>query len=280
MKLTITHKVNKEIKSFYHIYSSICHKDQPPLFLDKCKDKLPNNPKINDLIKAWDNLGLSTDFLDLAGCILSDQSHVHVSPNGRRLTEHAAIHVKPSSSKGIEVTTNVTISSLVPNKGEMVTKELVSLKSKFGETSIIVKCNTKFKLLHDGQMLDPKIYLYSECKDDLDVWFKKFCLKTVHSGVNKLVSNNASIEFDESVMDGVREYHASVLSNLEINNCEVAPFPKVQLNKNNISEVQSAIFKAFKKGNDDSNPYAMLNKHYGKYYSIMHDSIQEFFFRN
>ena len=97
------------------------------------------------------------------------------------------------------------------------------------------------------------------------MWFKKFCLKTVHSGVNKLVSNNASIEFDESVMDGVREYHASVLSNVEINNCEVAPFPKVQLNKNNISEVQSAIFKAFKKGNDDSNPYAMLNKHYGKY---------------
>ena len=47
-------------------------------------------------------------------------------------------------------------------------------------------------------------------------------------------------------MDSIREYHASVISNVEINNCEIAPPPKVQLNKNNISEVQSAIFKTFK----------------------------------
>ena len=48
-------------------------------------------------------------------------------------------------------------------------------------------------------------------------------------------------------MDGIREYHASVLSNVEINHCKVASPPKVQLNKNNISQVQSAILKAFKK---------------------------------
>ena len=125
-------------------------------------------------------------------------------------------------------------------------------------------------------MLDPKISLYSECKDDLDVWSKKFCFKTVHAGINKLASNNSSIECHESVMDGIREYHASVLSNVEINNCKVALAPKVQLNKNDISEVQSAVLKAFKESNDDKNPYAMLNKHYGKYYFIMHDSIQKF----
>ena len=50
---------------------------------------------------------------------------------------------------------------------------------------------------------------------------------------------------------------------------------KVQLNKNNISEVQSAILKAFKESNDDKNPCAIINKHYGKYYSIMHDSIHK-----
>ena len=43
-------------------------------------------------------------------------------------------------------------------------------------------------------MLDPKISLYSECKDNLDVWSKKFCFKTVHTGVNKL-SNNTSTKF-------------------------------------------------------------------------------------
>ena len=77
--------------------------------------------------------------------------------------------------------------------------------------------------------------------------------------------------------NSVREYHQSVLSNVEINNCKVAPPPKVQLNKNNISKVQSAILKVFKESNDDKNPYAMLDKHYGKQYSIMHGSIQKSF---
>ena len=77
----------------------------------------------------------------------------------------------------------------------------------------------------------------------------------------------------------VREYHASVLSNVEINNCKVAPPSVVQLNKNNISEVQSAVLKRFKENNDDKNPYAMQNKYYGKYYSyyVIHDIIQKFF---
>ena len=36
----------------------------------------------------------------------------------------------------------MTVNSLVPNKkGEIVTKESVSLKSKFGETSITAKYN-------------------------------------------------------------------------------------------------------------------------------------------
>ena len=73
----------------------------------------------------------------------------------------------------------------------MLTKDSVSIKSKSSETSITVKHNTKLKLVHVGQMLDPKIISYSECKGDLDMWSKKFCFKTVHTGVNKLVSNNA-----------------------------------------------------------------------------------------
>ena len=71
------------------------------------------------MIEAWDNLGLSTDTLDLAGCILPDQSHVHAAPNGCRFTlrptEHAAIHVKLSSGKRVEATISVAINSFVPN---------------------------------------------------------------------------------------------------------------------------------------------------------------------
>ena len=82
-----------------------------------------------------------------------------------------------------------SLSSLVSSrKVQMVTKGSVSLKSKFGETSITVKHNTKLKLLHVRQIIDPKISLYSECMDDVDVWSKKFCFKKVSNGVNKLVS--------------------------------------------------------------------------------------------
>ena len=35
MKLTITHKGSRGIKSFYYIYYSICYKDELPIFLDK-----------------------------------------------------------------------------------------------------------------------------------------------------------------------------------------------------------------------------------------------------
>ena len=65
-------------------------------------------------------------------------------------------------------------------------------------------------------------------------------------------------------MDAIREYHASVFSNVEINNCKVVAPPKLWLNKNSISEIQSAILKAFKESNDDKNPYVMVNKHYKK----------------
>ena len=77
-----------------------------------------------------------------------------------------------------------------------------------------------------GKCLTQKFFIF-KCKDSLDVWSKELCFKTVHAGVIKLVSNNASVEFFyESLMDGVKEYHASVLSNVEINNCIVAPSPK------------------------------------------------------
>ena len=40
-----------------------------------------------------------------------------------------------------------------------------------------------------------------------------------------------------AVIDGIREYCAIVLLNEDINNCKVTPSLKVQLNKNNISEL-------------------------------------------
>ena len=51
-------------------------------------------------------------------------------------------------------------------------------------------------------MMDPKLDLKSPCKDSLDEWSKTFCLKTVYKGAKKLVSNNASLEFYDQLIDG------------------------------------------------------------------------------
>ena len=50
IKLTVSHKGNKGLKTFDYIYCSICQKDKIPVVLEKYKDKLPEHAKVNDLI--------------------------------------------------------------------------------------------------------------------------------------------------------------------------------------------------------------------------------------
>ena len=50
MKLTVSHKGNKGLKTFDYIYCSICQKDKIPLVLEKKKGKLPEHAKVNYLI--------------------------------------------------------------------------------------------------------------------------------------------------------------------------------------------------------------------------------------
>ena len=91
-----------------------------------------------------------------------------------------------------------------------------------------------------------------------------------------ILSNYASIEFYNSVMDGVREYHSTALSGVEIDGLKVAPPPKVKLTKDNINKAQSALLDSVKSSQLESNPFESLRRHNGKYFSIMHDGIQKF----
>ena len=58
----------------------------------------------------------------------------------------------------------------------------------------------------------------------------------------KQVSNNASIEYYQSVIERVKEYQNAVFCGIEFNNCKLASPPK-----NNISDVQDALLEASKK---------------------------------
>ena len=76
--------------------------------------------------------------------------------------------------------------------GEMVTKKT----EKSVESNVVVYKGKKMKM-KVGSLLYPNISLKTPSKNAVDKWAKEFLLKTVHSGINKLVSNETSLEFYE-----------------------------------------------------------------------------------
>lgn len=82
-------------------------------------------------------------------------------------------------------------------------------------------------------------------------------MKTINTGIKKLVCNNVTIEFYQFVITGVRKYHNTVLSDVEVNICKLTPLLKITLNKNNISDAQDALLETFE-SNDAGNPFAEL----------------------
>ena len=130
--------------------------------------------------------------------------------------------------------------------------------------------------MHIGNILDPKIKLTDPSKDRSNTWSKTFCLKTVHIGVNKLISNSATIKMYDTVIVGVREYRSTVLAGVEINNQKIAPPSKVVLNEDNVHVAQSALLKSYQNYTEETNPYQDLRSYYGKFYSLMHGGIQKF----
>ena len=73
-----------------------------------------------------------------------------------------------------------------------------------------------------GSMMDFCINITEPSKDCLDSWSKKFMLKTIHTGVNKMISNATTSESYDTVVDGVREYHTAVLKDIEIDKRKIA----------------------------------------------------------
>ena len=161
MKLTVSHKGNKELKTFDYICCSICQEDKIPVVLEKYKDKLPEHAKVNDLIDQWDILGVADNLLDLAGCFIPDDKNVHAALNGRqfilRPTEHSAFHSKPSFTTGKAAITSVSTNKLVPNEKRTIrTEQSVTHTSKDKSTKVTLENNHQLKMMHIGNLLDPK----------------------------------------------------------------------------------------------------------------------------
>ena len=118
-----------------------------------------------------------------------------------------------------------------------------------------MKHNKELKFVPINTMLDPKLSMTEPPKDDLDEWAKNFCLSTILTGTKKMVSQETTIEFNESVVQGVKGYHNTVLKDVAVNKWKVVPPPKVLLDYNNIPKYEKALLTSYRESPDPQNPY-------------------------
>ena len=191
MTLTISDFGKLGIKKFSYIYCSVCNNDIIPCLIKENSGKLPENATIIDVLNKWDKLDFPVNYLDLAGCLIPNEQHIHVGPNGRRYilrpTEHVSAHLELLRNKSLvkEVNTDVKSKNLAKDRSENIT--LISSSQKTSNnTKITIKHNKKLKMANISGMMDPRINITEPSKDCLDSWSKKFMLKTIHTGANKM----------------------------------------------------------------------------------------------
>lgn len=56
-------------------------------------------------------------------------------------------------------------------------------------------------------------------------------IKTIYTRAKKITSNTTKIEFCDTVIDGIKEYHTTVLKDSEINKRKTAPLHKISQTK-------------------------------------------------
>ena len=101
------------------------------------------------------------------------------------------------------------------------------------------------------------------------------------AGVNKNLSQEATLHvYDESI-NGMRRYHKLKLGGIEIEGKKFPPPVRVKLNDKNISRIQEGIVKAYKELDVptalNQAPFSALKKDpFGKFYSILNDGILKF----
>ena len=72
------------------------------------------------------------------------------------------------------------------------------------------------------------------------------------------MSNETYLEYYNSVMDGIQDYHKTVLPDVKINNQILTAPPRVQVNKDNIGFPLDCILKSSQPLTKYDNPYHLL----------------------
>ena len=74
---------------------------------------------------------------------------------------------------------------------------------------MVLKNKSAMKFGNMSGLIDPNLELLSQCKDSVDYWSKRFCLRTVNKHAKKLVSRNSTIKFYGELIDDM--FHKFVL---------------------------------------------------------------------
>jgi len=88
---------DKEFGTFYLVYCIRCSRQKLPLFWEKYKQHLPEQPKVETLMDMWDELrskekSIGRKEQDYLGCILPNELGVIAFPNNRRFILRPCSH--------------------------------------------------------------------------------------------------------------------------------------------------------------------------------------------
>ena len=74
------------------------------------------------------------------------------------------------------------------SSGTVSTSKQVPLVSDKNTSTITLKHGRRLKMARIDKLLDTSMSITEKSKDDIDIWAKDFCIKTVLTGANKMVS--------------------------------------------------------------------------------------------
>ena len=168
------------------------------------------------------------------------------------------------------------------HEGNLSTNAATNIKAKKKNKDVNISFKTKSsipKMMHIGQMLDPKISLYDTPKSCVEEFVQNHCLSSILSGVNCNVSQATTVSSYNESAAIVTKYHNLHLGGIEIDGKKFAQPPKFSLNEHNIVDFEHAILNTFKEidsTSTNSSPFSVLRGPFERNYSIFNDGIQKF----
>ena len=234
---------------------------------------------------------------DYCGCILPNQVDIIAFPNNHRFILHPIEHAgsyhiveqaakagqssvpkkRPSDPAPQTFSKKASDTIIQTSSSTMSTHNQCTSTSGNGKVTVTGKLKYRHKNI--SSLIDPKISMGTEAKDDFDTWAQDYALSVVLSGTNKYLPQAAIVHLYNSAFEGVKGYHDVLLGKIEIVGKKIAPPPKVALNEHTISSLQNSLLGAFKiidKTELNESPYQKLKNSFGKYYSIFNGGIQKF----